>query len=214
MIFKYFQIFLFSLISSILISVILFLTTDISFFANTKELLQTYIIIFLINLICTIILFRFLPLISSKNLIQLTSKKDQELIALKSAEKYRREFFGNVSHELKTPIFNIQGYVETLIDGAMHDKSVNKKYLKRTSKSIDRLITIIDDEFINILLSKKSDWCWLELLMYSLLPWLDHAPHFFASLAPKIETTGVFVAAAICIGAESIPKKNLDFDDK
>jgi len=71
--------------------------------------------------------------------------KDQELIALKKAEKYRREFFGNVSHELKTPVFNIQGYVETLIDGALYDKSVNKKYLKRTSKSVDRLIHILQD---------------------------------------------------------------------
>lgn len=72
-------------------------------------------------------------------------KKNQELITLKTGEKYRREFFGNVSHELKTPIFNIQGYVETLINGALYDKSVNKKYLKRTSKSVDRLIYIIRD---------------------------------------------------------------------
>ena len=72
-------------------------------------------------------------------------QKEQELISLKTAEKYRREFFGNVSHELKTPIFNIQGYVETLIGGALYDKSVNKKYLKRTSKSVDRLIYIIQD---------------------------------------------------------------------
>ena len=166
MIFKYLQIFLFSLISSFLISVILFLTTESSFFTNTKELLQTYIIIFLINLICTIILFRFLPLISSKNLMQLTSKKDQELIALKSAEKYRREFFGNVSHELKTPIFNIQGYVETLIDGAMHDKSVNKKYLKRTSKSVDRLIYIIKD--LESITQLESEEIKLELTTWKL----------------------------------------------
>jgi len=71
--------------------------------------------------------------------------KNQEIDALKKAEKYRREFFGNVSHELKTPLFNIQGYVETLIDGALYDKSVNTKYLKRTRKSIDRLIHIIKD---------------------------------------------------------------------
>jgi len=77
--------------------------------------------------------------------ISKTSNTDQQLVALKTAEKYRREFFGNVSHELKTPIFNIQGYVETLLDGALYDKSVNKKYLKRTTKSIERLIYIIKD---------------------------------------------------------------------
>jgi len=73
------------------------------------------------------------------------SNKEKELELLKTTEKYRREFIGNVSHELKTPIFNIQGYVETLIDGALYDKSVNKKYLSRASKSIDRLIYIIKD---------------------------------------------------------------------
>tara|TARA_A100001011_G_C14281673_1_gene831878 strand:- start:1428 stop:2201 length:774 start_codon:yes stop_codon:yes gene_type:complete len=71
--------------------------------------------------------------------------KSQELDSLKKAEKYRREFFGNVSHELKTPLFNIQGYVETLIDGALYDNSVNTKYLKRTVKSVERLIHIIQD---------------------------------------------------------------------
>ena len=71
--------------------------------------------------------------------------KDQQSFVLNKAEKYRREFLGNVSHELKTPIFNIQGYIETLLDGALYDKDVNKKYLNRTSKSIDRLIYIIQD---------------------------------------------------------------------
>ena len=71
--------------------------------------------------------------------------KQQEIQALKRAAKYRREFLGNVSHELKTPIFNIQGYVHTLLDGAIKDDNVNIKYLQRTSKSIDRLIAIIDD---------------------------------------------------------------------
>ena len=73
------------------------------------------------------------------------NKKKQEGIAVRKAEKYRREFLGNVSHELKTPIFNIQGYIETLIDGALHDPKVNLKYLKRTCKSVDRLIYIIQD---------------------------------------------------------------------
>lgn len=73
------------------------------------------------------------------------NNEEQQLLALKKAEKYRREFLGNVSHELKTPIFNIQGYIETLIDGALYDKAVNIKYLKRTNKSIDRLIYIIQD---------------------------------------------------------------------
>jgi len=63
----------------------------------------------------------------------------------KTSEKFRRNFLGNVSHELKTPIFNIQGYVQTLIDGAIHDNEVNTRYLERANKSVDRMITIVED---------------------------------------------------------------------
>ncbi|MGB0427679.1 MAG: sensor histidine kinase [Flavobacteriales bacterium] len=60
-------------------------------------------------------------------------------------ESYRREFLGNVSHELKTPIFNIQAYVLTLLDGAIEDPEVNVRYLKKTEKSINRMIRIVND---------------------------------------------------------------------
>ncbi len=69
----------------------------------------------------------------------------KEIEHLKTLETYRREFLGNVSHELKTPIFSIQGYVHTLIDGGINDDSINLKYLDRTSKNVDRLITIVED---------------------------------------------------------------------
>lgn len=68
-----------------------------------------------------------------------------ELDELKSREKFRREFIGNVSHELKTPIFNIQGYILTLLDGGLEDETINRQYLKRASKSVDRLIDLIQD---------------------------------------------------------------------
>ncbi|MDH3652571.1 MAG: ATP-binding protein [Saprospiraceae bacterium] len=71
--------------------------------------------------------------------------KQVEIDELKTLENYRREFLGNVSHELKTPIFNIQGYVHTLLDGALHDEQINQKYLDRTAKNVERLITIVDD---------------------------------------------------------------------
>ena len=60
-------------------------------------------------------------------------------------ESFRREFLGNVSHELKTPIFNIQGYLHTLIDGGLYDEQVNTKYLNRANKSVDRMINIVED---------------------------------------------------------------------
>lgn len=71
--------------------------------------------------------------------------KNVEISQLKTMESYRREFLGNVSHELKTPITTIQGYVLTLLDGGLDDPSINKKYLKRTAKNINRLIAIIND---------------------------------------------------------------------
>ena len=72
-------------------------------------------------------------------------EKQIEIEHLKDTEKFRREFIGNVSHELKTPIFNIQGYVLTLLEGALEDKKINRKYLERTQKSVERMITIVED---------------------------------------------------------------------
>jgi two-component system phosphate regulon sensor histidine kinase PhoR len=69
----------------------------------------------------------------------------QEIARLKDLERYRKEFVGNVSHELKTPIFNIQGYVLTLLEGGIDDPKINKLYLQRTEKSVDRMISIVED---------------------------------------------------------------------
>lgn len=71
--------------------------------------------------------------------------RKNEIERMKKLEVYRKEFLGNVSHELKTPIFNIQGYVLTLLDGGLEDPSINRNYLIRAEKSVDRMITIIDD---------------------------------------------------------------------
>lgn len=68
-----------------------------------------------------------------------------EIDTLKIREEYRKDFLGNVSHELKTPLFTVQGYIETLLDGAIDDKNVRKKYLIRANKAVDRLIYIVKD---------------------------------------------------------------------
>ena len=60
-------------------------------------------------------------------------------------EQFRKQYLGNVAHELKTPIFNIQGYISTLLDGGLEDELINRKYLERAEKSIDRLINIVND---------------------------------------------------------------------
>lgn len=71
--------------------------------------------------------------------------KKIEIETLKVREEYRKEFLGNVSHELKTPLFTVQGYILTLLDGAMDDGNIREKYLRRASKGIDRLGYIIKD---------------------------------------------------------------------
>lgn len=71
--------------------------------------------------------------------------KKLEIESLKVREEYRREFMGNVSHELKTPLFTVQGYLSTLLDGAMKDKDLRKKYIERAEKGVERLIYIVED---------------------------------------------------------------------
>jgi two-component system phosphate regulon sensor histidine kinase PhoR len=71
--------------------------------------------------------------------------QSEEIKKLRQTEKYRKDFLGNVSHELKTPIFNIQGYILTLLDGGIKDDSINELYLKRAERSTNRLINIVED---------------------------------------------------------------------
>ena len=71
--------------------------------------------------------------------------RTEEIEELKKLETFRKEFLGNVSHELKTPIFNIQGYIHTLIDGALYNEEVNMQYLQRAAKSAERLGLIVED---------------------------------------------------------------------
>ena len=80
-----------------------------------------------------------------ENIEEFAKNKKIEIESLKSQEQYRKEFIGNVAHELKTPIFTIQGYISNLLDGAMDDKTLLDKYLNRTDNSIERLIYIIKD---------------------------------------------------------------------
>ncbi|MFT3682848.1 MAG: ATP-binding protein [Ferruginibacter sp.] len=76
---------------------------------------------------------------------QWAMQRNAEIESLKQNEAYRKEFLQNLSHELKTPIFAIQGYVDTLLNGALENPSVNKKFLSSTSRNIERLVNLVDD---------------------------------------------------------------------
>ncbi len=72
-------------------------------------------------------------------------QRSEEITELKAREQFRREFIGNLAHELKTPIFNIQGYILTLLEGGLEDAKVNRDFLNRASNGVDRLIKIVED---------------------------------------------------------------------
>lgn len=72
-------------------------------------------------------------------------QKVTEMDMMKEMESYRKEYIGNVSHELKTPLFSIQGYVETLMDGGVENLKIRDKYLERIGNSVERLIAIVND---------------------------------------------------------------------
>lgn len=72
-------------------------------------------------------------------------KHRREIVRLREREQYRKDYVGNVSHEIKTPVFNIQGYISTLLDGAIDDPAVSRQYLERAGKSIERLMNIVTD---------------------------------------------------------------------
>lgn len=72
-------------------------------------------------------------------------EQQKKIDELQKMADYRREFLGNVSHELKTPIFNIQGYILSLLDGGLEDENINRKFLERSEKGVNRMIAIVED---------------------------------------------------------------------
>ena len=82
---------------------------------------------------------------SEAEILKLAKRNSSELVKLKSEEKFRREFIGNLAHELKTPIFSIQGYILTLLEGGLEDPSINKRFLQRALKGSERMNKIIID---------------------------------------------------------------------
>lgn len=80
-----------------------------------------------------------------KRVVAFSVKQKQEIDELRENERFRREFLGNVSHELKTPIFNTQGYIETLLEGEVEDETMRQNFIEKAAKNLDRLAGIVED---------------------------------------------------------------------
>ena len=145
---------------------LLFGIDNIDFVDFTKVFLLTFLVVYILgNVYTRFFLYSKLKEISKdilpeKNISQTVttnmeelaseikdydSKRKSEFSEMKKLESFRREFIGNLAHEIKTPLFTSQSYILTLLDGAIKDENVNIKYLKTASKAIDRLNLIVKD---------------------------------------------------------------------
>ena len=159
-----------TLFISVLISffslLLLFGIDNIDFVDFTKVFLLTFLVVYILgNVYTRSFLYSKLKEISKdilpeKNISQTVTTNMEELVSeikdydskrksefseMKKLESFRREFIGNLAHEIKTPLFTSQSYILTLLDGALKDENVNIKYLKTASKAIDRLNLIVKD---------------------------------------------------------------------
>ena len=82
---------------------------------------------------------------ASKDVAKWAVRHRDEIETLRASEQFRKEFLMNLAHELRTPIFSVQGYVETLLGGALEDPAVNRKFLANAAKGIDRLADLVND---------------------------------------------------------------------
>ncbi len=109
---------------------------------DTSNLFMEMGAVFTLTILALTLILEFILYRRLKSINTITKK---EIKKLKAMEVYRREFLGDVSHELKTPIFAIEGFVETLLDGALEDPKVNRKFLERTRKNAQRLSSLVQD---------------------------------------------------------------------
>lgn len=109
---------------------------------HTENLLIEILAVFTLTTLTITAVLEFFLYRQLKSLKATTSR---EIKKLKEMEAFRREFLGDVSHELKTPIFAIEGFIETLLDGALEDKKVNRKFLQKAGKHAERLSNLVED---------------------------------------------------------------------
>ncbi|HBS20657.1 MAG TPA: two-component sensor histidine kinase [Flavobacteriales bacterium] len=109
-----------------------------------------------------------------------------EITNLRETDTFRKEFIGNLAHELKTPIFNIQGFILTLLEGGMEDPEINRKFLLKAAKNVDRMSGLLED--LDVITKMEAGNLDIELVPFDLL---DIVRETIESLEPKAKRNNI-----------------------
>ncbi len=118
------------------------------------------------------------------------NKRKIEIETLKDQDAFRKEYLGNVAHELKTPLFTVQGYILTLLDGAIDDKEVRKKYLNRANKGVERLVYIVRD--LDLLNKLETGIVKMEIGDFDIVELVSNVMELLEMRASKLDITVEF----------------------
>jgi len=119
----------------------------------------------------------------SKRMQKFVEGKSLEIKSLTERDSFRRDFLGNVAHELKTPLFTVQGYILTLIEGAVNDKQIRTKYLERANKGVERLVAVIKD--LDMIAKLENDGMKLNVKVFNILELIQNVFDLFEMKAKK-----------------------------
>ncbi|MDX6745239.1 ATP-binding protein [Polaribacter sp. PL03] len=119
----------------------------------------------------------------SKRMQKYVEGKRLEIKSLTERDSFRRDFLGNVAHELKTPLFTVQGYILTLLEGAMDDKNIRLKYLERANKGVERLVAVTKD--LDMIAKLETDGLKLNMEVFNILEIIQTVFDLFEMKAKK-----------------------------
>ncbi|CAL2075290.1 sensor histidine kinase [Tenacibaculum dicentrarchi] len=126
----------------------------------------------------------------TKSLQTYVEDRSKEIVVLTQRDSFRRDFLGNVAHELKTPLFTIQGYILTLIEGAAEDEEIRTKYLGRANKGVERLTSIIKD--LDMLAKLETEGMKMDIQTFNIIELIQNVFDLFEMKAKKRNITLLF----------------------
>ena len=119
----------------------------------------------------------------SKRMQKYVEGKSLEIKSLTERDSFRRDFLGNVAHELKTPLFTVQGYILTLIEGAVNDKQIRTKYLERANKGVERLVAVTKD--LDMIAKLENEGVKINIDVFNVLEIIQNVFDLFEMRAKK-----------------------------